>query len=565
MKVSGRRKPLGPLPALLLLLALLVPVPAASHAQDGRESLEAQAREAYQRDDLDEAIRLYLRVLDLDLSDDERSGTLVRVAWLEHLSGRVERSRTALREALTDNPEFPFRGALYSDDFVASYREITSSLASDRTNREARLVTQAADALRRNDVEEARDLLDRVLQGSPNDVRALYNRALVASRSGQRADALGYFERIVALASRRDVPALLHSLALTGVGTEYLRQGNATDALGALRDALEIDPGNTQARLALARAYEAQDDWQSAYDVYRRASASGDQPYLREMAEALLRLGRHSEATSLLVDAAGRDPSAPNLSLLGWAQEASGDTAAAERTYRRLVEDVPEAADGQLSTSAARAAERLSALAFDSGRLSEAEQWATRATRTERPTASAFTLLGLALLNRSDTGKAIAAFRNALTIAPEDAVALNNLGNAYFAEGRIDEAISAFERAVENDPSMVTAQENLTAARGAPRGARETVASAPTPAAEPTTLRLEDARAPSLQRPAARIVALGESAMAAGLQQGDLLLRIAGQPVIDARDAQRKLDKLSGQVRLDLLREGEPLSVTIIR
>ena len=105
-------------------------------------------------------------------------------------------------------------------------------------------MTRAADALRQGDVEGARELLDRVLQGSPNDVRALYNRALVASRLGQQSDALGYFERIVALASRGDVPALLHSLALTGVGTEYLRQGNATDAVGALNDALRIDPGN---------------------------------------------------------------------------------------------------------------------------------------------------------------------------------------------------------------------------------------------------------------------------------------------------------------------------------
>ncbi|MEM6705470.1 MAG: tetratricopeptide repeat protein [Acidobacteriota bacterium] len=548
---------------LLVVLAGLAAAPAA-HSQPSRDSLEAEARSAYQRDDLDEAIRLYLRILALDLDADERSGTLVRIAWLEHLSGRAERSRDALRDALTDNPDFPFRGSLYSDDFVASYREITGSLQSDRANRDARWVTRAANALREGDVDGARELLDRVLEGSPNDVRALYNRALVASRQGQRSDALGYFERIVALASRGDVPALLHSLALTGVGTEYLRQGNSTDAVSALKDALRIDPGNAQATLALARAYEAQSSWQAAYDVYDRAS-SAETPYLREKADVLLRMGRNAEAMSLLVDAAAQDPSAPTLSLLGWAQEASGDFAAAVRTYERLVADDPAGPDQLLSTSAARAAERLSALALDQGRFGDAESWATQATRTDGPTASSYTLLGLALLNRSETGRAIAAFKNALTIEPDDAVALNNLGNAYFAEGRVDEAIRAFESAVASDPSMVTAQENLTAARSAPKVPQAAPQRAEAPAAEPTTLRLEDARAPSLQRPAARVIALGDAARAAGLRQGDLLLRIAGQPVLDARDAQRKLDRLSGEVRLDLLRSGEPLSITIVR
>src|SRR3972149_7529412 len=46
-------------------------------------------------------------------------------------------------------------------------------------------------------------------------------------------------------------------------------------------------------------------------------------------------------------------------------------------------------------------------------------------------------------------------------IDPSDAGAHNNLGVLYFQKGLIDDAMSAFTRALELDPKMQVAQRNL--------------------------------------------------------------------------------------------------------
>lgn len=552
---------------LLLLLAGSVPsavVQAQESTRPSRQSLESAAREAYQRDDLNEAIRLYLELSEMGLGPAERSEFLVRVGWLEHLSGRQEQSRSALARALTEYPEYEFRGSLYSDSYVATYREVRAELESSRANRNARLVTESAKALREGRLDEAESILNRILSSTPNDPHALYNRALVASARGEMTASLEYFERIVALSSRGDVPRTLQALALAGLGRVHLRAGNFSDAETSLTQALRIDPANTEALTTLAAAYAAEGELEQALASYQRAEEAGSRPLLFERAQILQQLERYGEAAQLLLDEAASNPSPEVFGLLAWTQETMGDTAAATRTYQQILDD-PSARDGSGWTApATRAAERLSALALDSGDFNAAERWATEATRSAEPTASSWTLLGLANLKKNQTGAAIAAFQNALTLEPDDAIALNNLGNAYFAEGRRDEAIAAFEQAIGVQPDFATAQENLAAARQAPAGRPVP----PRQQAVPTQasgIRLEDARAPSLQRPAARVVALDEAARTAGIQQGDLLLRIGGQPVIDARDARRKIEAASGEIRIDLIRAGQPMSVTVVR
>ena len=64
----------------------------------------------------------------------------------------------------------------------------------------------------------------------------------------------------------------------------------------------------------------------------------------------------------------------------------------------------------------------------------------------------------------SDQGKldeAIACYRRALELKPDYAVAHNNLGNALKDQGKLDEAAACYRRALELKPDYAAAHNNL--------------------------------------------------------------------------------------------------------
>lgn len=75
--------------------------------------------------------------------------------------------------------------------------------------------------------------------------------------------------------------------------------------------------------------------------------------------------------------------------------------------------------------------------------------------------AAAHLNLGLALSEIGQTGDAIAEWRRALELSPEYPEAHNNLANALARDGRLDEAITHYEQALQYSPEYVEAHNNL--------------------------------------------------------------------------------------------------------
>ena len=78
-------------------------------------------------------------------------------------------------------------------------------------------------------------------------------------------------------------------------------------------------------------------------------------------------------------------------------------------------------------------------------------------------------------MHRSQSGRldeAIAACRRAIELEPELAEAHNNLGNALKDQGRLDQAIAAYHRAIELKPVLAEAHINLGIASDGPAAAR---------------------------------------------------------------------------------------------
>jgi tetratricopeptide (TPR) repeat protein len=72
--------------------------------------------------------------------------------------------------------------------------------------------------------------------------------------------------------------------------------------------------------------------------------------------------------------------------------------------------------------------------------------------------------LGLALGQKGRLDEAITHFQKAVEVNPELAEAQNNLGLALEQKGRLDEAITHFQKAVEVNPELAHAQYNLWSA-----------------------------------------------------------------------------------------------------
>jgi Flp pilus assembly protein TadD len=75
---------------------------------------------------------------------------------------------------------------------------------------------------------------------------------------------------------------------------------------------------------------------------------------------------------------------------------------------------------------------------------------------------------GTRALERGDAESAVRSLERAAERAPDVSEVQNHLGIAYLAEGRRDDALRAFERAVALDCDNVAARRNLALLRGDP-------------------------------------------------------------------------------------------------
>jgi tetratricopeptide (TPR) repeat protein len=101
--------------------------------------------------------------------------------------------------------------------------------------------------------------------------------------------------------------------------------------------------------------------------------------------------------------------------------------------------------------------------------------WQT--TITKNPTAwMAHNNLGAVLLEKRQTDDAIAHFRQAIEIKPDEASAHSNLGNALLQEGQLDDAISEYQKALELKPNEAGVHYNMANALLAQRQVDEAIA-----------------------------------------------------------------------------------------
>ncbi len=310
--------------------------------------------------------------------------------------------------------------------------------------------------------------------GKPLNIGEAFGRAMQAWDGGNVAEARRLARTIIE--ARPDFGGAHYLLGLVALG-----QGQAKRAVDHLTQAVAADPSQSVPRLALGRALEALDNFNSAI-LHYRAILSREPNHAEansRLADLLGRLGRNrDEALEHARRAVAADPRhAEALCTLGTLLHQAGESVEAAGMLERALEIRPDwavalnnyglvlralgrneravavlsgAVDLRRDHAGTRA--NLAAALRGLGRLDDARVHAERATRLNSRDPSGWLELGLIRRGLDMPEAAAAAFERALTAAPDSVHAHYCLAETRLALGQKERAAKHFRRCLELDP-----------------------------------------------------------------------------------------------------------------
>jgi Flp pilus assembly protein TadD len=232
----------------------------------------------------------------------------------------------------------------------------------------------------------------------------------------------------------------------------FLRAGMANEHTGdhvgaerAFRRGLELAPDDAELHNALGWTLFQAGRSREAVIEYERALAT-DPKHAKahnNLALALVELGRIEEAADHFETSLGIEPQAEIYSDLGFALAHLGRSEEARANYHKALELDPNCASAHLN------------LAVDSaqaGNLAEAESHYRQAL-PGRPSAQTHNGLGYVLSRQGRTDEAVAEFHKAIEVDPKFTPAYNNLANALSQQGKLEEAAQYYERSLAEKPT----------------------------------------------------------------------------------------------------------------
>lgn len=290
--------------------------------------------------------------------------------------------------------------------------------------------------------------MDRVAPGHPSGD---YVRGMLALADERYDEARQRFQR--ALGSQ--VFALP---AQRFLGAARLALGEHAAAVDSLETYLASRPEDADARRLLARAYLGLGDRPQARVQVEQVLArdADDLQSLVLMSRILMESGQRGAANGYLRRVAALSPDDPVLATELAVSLLKGDDGAGGQEALELLEQTLEQDPGQLAASLALVSGLLQAGDYD-----KALETAERLGETYPRSAAPWTLAGIAHGAQGHLDAARAAFERALAIMPGEPSASANLAAIAEHQGRIDEARGYLEESLERFPDHTDTQVRL--------------------------------------------------------------------------------------------------------
>jgi tetratricopeptide (TPR) repeat protein len=234
-----------------------------------------------------------------------------------------------------------------------------------------------------------------------------------------------------------------YSFLRAGLANEHT--GDHAGAERAYRRGLELAPEDAELRNALGWTLFQEGRSAEAVTEYRRALVTN--PRLAKthnnLALALLELGQLDDAASHFTTSLEIDPKAEIYSDRGFTMARLGKPEQALADYQKALELDPTCASAHMN---------LAVAAVQGGKLGDAETH-YRTALTTRPTAETHNGLGYVLTKQGKTDEAVAEFRRAIDANPKFTPAYNNLADALAKQGKLEEAATYYRKSLAEKPS----------------------------------------------------------------------------------------------------------------
>jgi tetratricopeptide (TPR) repeat protein len=350
----------------------------------------------------------------------------------------------------------------------------------EQQTKAAFLGNQANDWLKQGRLKEAVEGYRKAVSLNPNDAKLHYNLAVALARVGDDSAQRFELQQAISLDSR-------FASAHNQLGSLLMSEGQFSDAEREFTTALDIDPQSAEALDNLGTSLGRQGRNEEAERLFQRAIDADPQSPLGyvNLGLTLASMGRYTDAERQFRTALQLQPgNAKALTALGMFQGKSGRNTEAVETFRKLVALDPTSADAHVNlgialgdinnldgaltelSEAARLAPNSAMAHYNRGRVlyalhrnEDARQALATAVKLSPDYIDALLLLGV--IEHSST-YATQLFQRVVDLAPQNAQARFYLGRNLVQEGKKDEAIAQWKKAVEVDPDNLSALSSLT-------------------------------------------------------------------------------------------------------
>lgn len=281
-----------------------------------------------------------------------------------------------------------------------------------------------------------------------------FNLANSLKAAGKTAEAIAAYQRAVAVR-----PDFLE--AHFKLGNTLANAGKPDEAAESFRTVLRISPNHLDALNNLGNTLLIGGKTEEAITTYRRVLAMRPDYFLawNNLSAALVIVGEFIQA----IDAgrralAIRQDYPPLQRNLGDAESGLGHWPEAAEHYRKLI-DLERLQPGGPGF-AADARIKLGIALKHLSRFEEAVALFREAMKLTPDNLEPRDELANLYWQRGEMDEALAICRQTVQLHPQSSQAHNGLGNVYLETGRLDEAVASFEKAVQLQPSNVTADDH---------------------------------------------------------------------------------------------------------
>lgn len=228
----------------------------------------------------------------------------------------------------------------------------------------------------------------------------------------------------------------------------YEESGDHKSAIIQLKNVLQQNPDNSEARYLLGAIYNKTGDYQSAEKELRKALSLGMDAgkVLPELGQTLLRLGAYQQILDETKELADKTKSAQILTLRGNAQLGLGKTSEAKALFEQALGQNPDSADALIGLA------KYSLLQRD---VEAAANFSEQAVSRSPQNVDAWLFKGDLLRMQGKSGEALAAYEQVVKLKPNAAVAYINKAFIEIGTNKFDAAKADIDAARKIGPSLM--------------------------------------------------------------------------------------------------------------